>query len=98
MKRNLILIYLLLILPALVFGQMSTNSLKPPVAKINPHTTTLHGETLVDNYFWLREKTNPEVISYLEAENKYTETLSKPFVGLQDKIYNEILAASNKPI
>ncbi len=91
-KKNAAIVFFMFILPALVFGQMSSNALKPPAAKINPHTTTLHGETLVDNYFWLREKTNPEVISYLEAENKYTEALSKSFVGLQDKIYNEILS------
>jgi oligopeptidase B len=89
-KKSL-LFSILLILPALVFGQMSMNDHKPPVAKIIPQTTSLHGETLADNYYWLREKTNPEVISYLEAENKYTEALSKPFIGLQDKIYNEIL-------
>jgi len=89
-KKNLIF-SILLILPAIVFGQMSMNDGKPPVAKIVPQTTTLHDEARVDNYYWLREKTNPEVISYLEAENKYTETLSKPFIGLQDKIYNEIL-------
>jgi len=90
-KKKFAIIFLMLILPVLVFGQMSVNTLTPPTAKINPHPTTLHGETLSDNYFWLREKTNPEVISYLEAENQYTEALAKPFIGLQDKIYNEIL-------
>ena len=41
---------------------------KPPVAKVAPKQITMHGETRVDNYFWLREKTNPEVIQYLGPE------------------------------
>jgi len=93
MKRNRKLVFMfMLILPAIVFGQMSMNNHKAPVAKVIPNTTIMHGETHVDNYYWLREKTNPDVISYLEAENKYTEAVSKPFIGLQDKIYNEILS------
>ena len=50
----------------------------PPVAKKVPHTVTLHGETRSDDYFWLKEKTNPEVIKYLEAENAYTAAVTKP--------------------
>lgn len=93
MKRYASLVaMLMLILPAIVLGQMSLNDVKPPAAKVMSNTTTLHGEVRVDNYSWLREKTNPDVIAYLEAENKYTEALSKPFVGLQDKIYQEILS------
>ena len=41
---------------------------QPPMAKKTPKTTNIHGETLLDNYFWLREKKNPEVMAYLEAE------------------------------
>src|SRR5262245_38614886 len=44
----------------------------PPVARQIPKVDTLHGEVRVDDYFWLREKTNPEVTAYLEAENAYT--------------------------
>src|SRR5437588_8441003 len=43
----------------------------PPMAKKTPKETKIHGTTLVDNYFWLREKNNPEVLAYLEAENAY---------------------------
>jgi len=52
---------------------------------------TVHGETLTDDYFWLREKTNPEVISYLEAENAYTDAVMKPTAELQEKLYKEML-------
>ena len=44
----------------------------PPVAKIVPHSMTVHGDTRVDNYFWLRDKDDPDTIAYLEAENQYT--------------------------
>ncbi|HWS56022.1 MAG TPA: S9 family peptidase [Pyrinomonadaceae bacterium] len=62
-----------------------------PVAKKVPKTTTVHGETLVDEYFWMREKTNPEVISYLEAENAYADAVMKPTAELQEKLYKEML-------
>jgi oligopeptidase B len=64
----------------------------PPAAKKNPKRTTIHNETLVDDYFWLREKTNPEVVSYLESENAYTVAVMKPTEELQTKLYNEILS------
>jgi len=40
--------------------------IQPPVAKIQPKVTIIHGDTLIDNYFWLRDRSNPEVIKYLE--------------------------------
>ena len=63
----------------------------PPMAKKIAKTTTIHGETLVDSYFWLREKNNPEVISYLEAENAYTDSVMKPTEGLQAALYKEMV-------
>src|SRR5690349_10966776 len=53
-------------------------SVKPPVAKKSPRTTTVHGDTLVDDYYWMREKNSPEVIAHLEAENAYTDAVMKP--------------------
>ena len=64
---------------------------QPPLAARRPHTTEIHGYTLKDDYFWLREKSNPEVIKYLESENAYTEEVMKPTKGLQDTLYNEML-------
>ena len=46
---------------------------------------------LKDDYFWLREKNNPEVIKYLEAENAYTEEVMKPTKELQETLYKEML-------
>jgi oligopeptidase B len=64
---------------------------KPPVAKKVPKTTEINGHTLVDNYFWLRDKKNPEVKAYLEAENAYTDAVMKPTEGFQKKLYDEML-------
>jgi hypothetical protein len=50
-----------------------SDTLTPPLAERIPHILQLHGHTLIDNYFWLRERNNPKVIQYLEAENKYFE-------------------------
>ncbi len=65
---------------------------KPPIAKRVPKKTTIHGDTLVDDYFWLREKSNPEVIAYLEAENAYTDAVMKPTEAFQEALYKEMLA------
>lgn len=66
--------------------------LTPPTAKIEPKTTIIHSDTLIDNYAWLREKSNPEVIQYLEDENDYTEAIMKPTRRFQKKLYKEMLA------
>ena len=65
---------------------------KPPTAKKTAKTTAIHGEQLNDDYFWLREKTNQEVISYLEAENAYTYAVMKPTEAFQASLYKEMLA------
>ncbi len=70
---------------------VSAGALAPPSARKVAKTTSIHGETLVDEYFWLREKTNPEVTSYLEAENAYTEAYMKPTEALRGKLYQEML-------
>ena len=64
---------------------------RAPVAAKRAHTTQIHGYTLTDDYFWLREKTNPAVREYLEAENAYTATIMKPTEALQQQIYDEML-------
>jgi oligopeptidase B len=64
----------------------------PPVAKKIPKTTEINGHTMVDNYFWLRDKQNPDVKAYLEAENSYTDAVMKPTEALQKKLYDEMLS------
>ena len=65
---------------------------KPPMTEKKPKTTKIHGETLVDDYFWLREKTNPAVMTHLQTENSYAEEAMKPTAQLQEKLYNEMLS------
>src|SRR2546423_4947743 len=67
-------------------------SLLPPVATMKPKVDTLHGEVRTDNYFWIRDKSNPDVIAYLNAENAYTEAKMKHTEVLQQKLYDEMLS------
>src|SRR4029453_9714169 len=76
--------------PTLV-GQVAGVAAQPPVARKVAHETTIHGRTLKDDYFWLREKSNPDVIKHLEAENAYTEAVMAPTKALQQSLYDEIL-------
>ncbi|MCD6180223.1 MAG: S9 family peptidase, partial [Bacteroidales bacterium] len=63
----------------------------PPVAKIIPHEMTIHNDTRVDNYYWLNQRENPEVVQYLTDENTYTDAILKHTEEFQTKLYNEIL-------
>ncbi len=63
----------------------------PPVAKVVPHELEMHGHVRIDNYYWLRERENPEVIAYLEAENAYTEAVMAHTAGLQEALFEEIV-------
>lgn len=65
---------------------------QPPMAEKKTKTTNIHGVTLVDDYFWLREKTSPAVMSHLKTEEAYTDTVMKPTAPLQEKLYNEMLS------
>lgn len=69
----------------------AADPMKPPVAKIIPKVDTVNGVVRVDNYFWLRDKQNPDVIAYLEAENAYTQAVMKPTEALQEKLYKELV-------
>ena len=68
-----------------------SDTARPPVAAKVSHTTQIHGFTLSDDYFWLRQKANPDVTKYLEAENAYTEEVMRPTKALQEKLYQEML-------
>ena len=61
-----------------------------PVAAVRPHKTTVHDGTRIDNYFWLRERENQEVIDYLEAENAYTDAMMDHTKDLQENLFQEM--------
>ena len=65
--------------------------MQPPVAPKIPHALTLHGETLEDDYFWLRDKSDPQVTAYLVAENAFAETALQGTGPLQERLYKEML-------
>jgi oligopeptidase B len=65
---------------------------EPPVAQIRPYTLSIHGDTRIDNYYWLREKENPDVHAYLRDENAYTRAVMKATEPLQKELYDEMLA------
>jgi oligopeptidase B len=62
----------------------------PPQAPEKPHEITEVGHTRNDPFFWLREKDNPEVLKYLEAENRFTENTLKHLEKLQETLYREM--------
>ncbi len=64
--------------------------LELPCLKKKPTRLEQHGDIRVDNYFWLRERENPDVIAYLNAENAYTEKMMAPMKGLQGILFEEI--------
>ena len=64
----------------------------PPSAPRVPHHEVRHGATITDDYFWLREKSNPEVARYLEAENAFTAAKTKHLQPFADALYSEMLA------
>src|SRR4051794_28817321 len=63
----------------------------PPIAKKVPKVTEINGRKLVDDYAWLRDKPNPDVKAYLDAENAYTDGVMKPTEAFQKKLYDELL-------
>jgi|AntRauTorckE6833_2_1112554.scaffolds.fasta_scaffold04461_4 oligopeptidase B len=68
------------------------HTMEAPDADKKPKELTIHGDTRIDNYYWLNERKNPEVINYLEAENAYTKAQLKDTEELQDSLFKEITA------
>lgn len=89
--------YLPLIFPGLAgcgshqIGQLPPGIGPAPVADKVPKEVTVHGDTRVDNYFWLRDKQNPKVMEYLKAEDAYADAVMKPLVGLEDTVFKEMV-------
>lgn len=77
-----------------IHSQNKTNKmsdkLQPPVAKIIPKTLEKHGDKRIDNYYWLNERENPEVIDYLNKENEYYQKSTAHTKPLQDDLFTEM--------
>jgi oligopeptidase B len=98
------LIRVLTVLPILLFliliplgckkgeeAKKPSGTIEPPVAKIIPKELTAHGHTRIDNYYWLNQRDNPEVVAYLEAENAYKDAVMAHTKDFQEKLFNEIV-------
>jgi len=71
-------------------SSQETTPVAPSAPRVEHHEVR-HGATVTDNYYWLREKSNPEVARYLEAENAYTDAMTRDLKPFQDALYNEML-------
>jgi oligopeptidase B len=91
MMKKLIPVSLTLVAVLTIQSCKSSSSMEAPVAAKKPKELTIHGHTRIDNYYWLRERENPEVITYLEAENAYRESVMKGTEQFQEDLFNEIV-------
>jgi oligopeptidase B len=83
----------MLILSLNTFGAtIPMKTIQPPIAEIQPKKLVKHGITRVDNYFWIRERENPKVRAYLEAENDYLNHVLSPTEEIQKKLVSELRA------
>jgi len=64
----------------------------PPRARRVPHVLRAHGDERDDDWYWLRNRDDPEVIAYLETENAYADAMLAPLVSLRDRVFEEIKA------
>ena len=87
MKISVLTLSLLLLF---LWACNTKDKIMPPVADKIPTELTTHGDTRIDNYYWMNDREDPKVIEYLEAENAYTEAIMKPTEPLQEKLFNEI--------
>jgi oligopeptidase B len=66
--------------------------MQPPHAAKLAHQIEIHGDPIVDDYFWLRDRENPQVMEYLNAENEYTEQVLQPHAELRERLFQELKA------
>jgi len=80
--------------PVVLVGQQAPATapatLTPPVAAVRPHRFDEHGTVRIDNYYWLKDRKDPEVIRYLEDENAYTKAVMAHTEPLQERLYEEL--------
>lgn len=80
------------------FAQRSTQPLPtsaphaatPPVAPVREHVAVVHGRPRTDAYYWLRQRGDPDVLAYLEAENAYTAAVMRHTEPLQQRLFEEM--------
>ena len=91
MLRKILSMFALMLFSSFAFSQNSTTPM-PPVAAKKPKTFENFGDKRVDDYFWLRDKSVPEVTDYLKAENVYTDAFMKPHEAFRETLYKDMLS------
>jgi oligopeptidase B len=94
-QRSVLSILLIMIFGFLISGCTESpkkETMKAPVAKIEPKELKMFGNTRIDNYYWLNQRENPDVVKYLEDENAYTKTMMANTDSLQADLYKEMVA------
>ena len=66
------------------------SSITPPIAPQKHYEFEIHNDKITDNYFWLKDKNNPEVLEYLHSENEFTDSILKPHSQLKEQIFSEL--------
>jgi oligopeptidase B len=90
-KVNLFKNLIIIAVSSMVLNSCTQNSANNyPIAKKESQELSIHGNTRVDNYYWLNDRENPEVIKYLEDENAYTESILKPTEKFQEDLFEEM--------
>lgn len=92
MKKTILLFLNLIAIKAVMAQKMTTNGLAAPHAQKKPFPMTIHNHTRIDDYYWLNNRENPEVIDYLNAENTYTEKVMAPIASQKESLFEEMKA------
>jgi len=96
MNKRIAPVVVAVLLAAMLFTSIACKKegtmkdIQPPDAKKQPKELTIHGDTRIDNYYWLNQRDNQEVIDYLKAENEYTEAMMKPTEDFQEALFQEM--------
>ena len=91
----------LFICPVAIYGTIPQNHIEPPIARVKPKKLEKHDHVRIDNYYWLKERDNPEVIAYLDAENDYAKNAMAHTDYLQTKLIEEfqnLVEQPNQPV
>jgi len=73
-----------------LLGACAEDEMPTPTVEKKPTELEMHGDVRVDDYYWLRERDNPDVIAYLEAENDYVDTALADSAGLRERLFDEM--------
>ena len=95
-KEGLLLLIFIILLNMSCKENEKKNQPKPPVAEKIKKELTIHGDTRIDNYYWIRERENTKVIDYLNAENAYTDSIMAHTKDFQKNLFDEIVGRIKK--